>query len=104
MTGEIIGKVTLRNVCQRPAPSTFAASYRTVGTACNPATKMRVMFPMPQMLMIMSAGNAQLASANQPDGQLAARKEPKMGSLLRASPMLDDVDWSHDIGIPPEPA
>lgn len=36
-TGAIIGRVTLRSVLNRPAPSMRAASSRESGTVCSPA-------------------------------------------------------------------
>ena len=47
MTGDIIGSVTYRNLCHRPAPSMSAASYRCAGTSRRPARKMIIVCPTP---------------------------------------------------------
>src|SRR3989337_1043086 len=44
--GRRLGKVMERNCCQRLAPSTDAASYRSAEIACIPARKMMVLNPM----------------------------------------------------------
>src|SRR5690606_15390617 len=53
-----MGTVTLQNFVKRLAPSMSAASYRLVGTPCNPARKINMLGPpaMPQMVMTMMAG------------------------------------------------
>ena len=44
--GESIGSVTWRNCCQRPAPSTLAASYSSSGIVWSPARTITVNNPM----------------------------------------------------------
>ena len=38
LTGSISGKVISQNDCQRLAPSTLAASFTSIGSACSPAS------------------------------------------------------------------
>src|SRR6185503_7220583 len=78
MTGEIIGKVMFQNVAQELAPSTFAASYSSVGTPCNPASMISMAFPTPQMPMMTYVGYTQLTSfAHSGKSALATPKNNK---------------------------
>ena len=56
MTGDIIGRVTLRSCAQQPAPSILAASYSSVGMPRRPARLTMIPAPMPQIPMNTSAG------------------------------------------------
>lgn len=54
-TGEIIGRVMLQNLRQALAPSTFAASYSSLGTCLRPARKITIGAPNCQTVRPTSA-------------------------------------------------
>src|SRR4051812_47049507 len=63
-TGAIVGSVILRNCMTGPAPSSCAASYRSLGTSRIAARMMIMISPEPHSVSSVSAGFDRAGSLN----------------------------------------
>ena len=82
-TGAISGKVTRQKDCQELAPSTFAASRTSLGSACRPASSRIMMKGMETQASIISIemrashGEAKKAGFSQPSMRARVAAGPK---------------------------
>src|SRR5690348_14022748 len=73
LTGSISGKVISQKDCQGPAPSTLAASFTSLGSACRPASSMMTMKGIHTQLSI----TAMLVLAIQDEVKKAGFSQPR---------------------------
>ena len=80
-TGKSCGRVMSRNTRQEEAPSTWAASIESDGTAARPPMSTRVMKgTQPQTSAMTQTANASTGSESQPMSASGGRRMPKNAS------------------------
>src|SRR5260221_6436576 len=88
LTGSMSGNVIFQNVCQGLAPSTFAASETSAGSACSPARSrimmkgIRTQASMAVMLPRATHGEAKKAGLSQPRWRASVAAGPKRYSTI----------------------